>query len=60
MSLFGSILGIVAIVSAIWVIYDVLTKNKKVKKNEKIIWIVSSIFFSLITAIVYYFMYKHK
>ena len=54
------ILGILALVSAIWVIYDVFTKNKKVKKELKLVWTICAILFSIVTAIVYFFMYKYK
>lgn len=57
-SMIDSIFGIVAVVCAVWVIYDVFTKNKKLKQNMKIVWTVLAILFNIITAIVYYFMYK--
>jgi len=56
MAMWGGILGIVAILCAIWVIYDVLMNNKKLRQTEKLIWIVCAVFFSIITAIVYYFI----
>lgn len=58
--MFQMILGILALVSAIWVIYDVFTKNKKVKKELKLVWAICAILFSIVTAIVYFFMYKYK
>jgi len=57
---FQSILGIVALICAIWVIYDVLVNNKKLDQTKKIIWIVCALLFSIITAIVYYFIGKKK
>lgn len=54
------ILGILGLVAAIWVIYDVFAKNKKLTTGLKIVWTVCAIFFSIITAIVYYFVYKFK
>lgn len=52
---FGYIIGIAA---AIWVIYDVVVKQKGMKGLHKILWIVLAIVFSLITAIVYFFVVK--
>ena len=56
MSSTGTILGIVALVCAIWVIYDVLVKNKGLSSTDKLIWIICAVFFNIITAIVYYFI----
>jgi len=58
MALLETILGLLGIVAAVWVIYDVFTNNKKLKTRTKVLWTVLAIFFSIITAIVYYFMYK--
>ncbi|MFT4343879.1 MAG: PLDc N-terminal domain-containing protein [Candidatus Woesearchaeota archaeon] len=55
---FGQIVGLVALVCAIWVIYDVLAVNKKLDNTKKIIWVIAAIFFSIITAIVYYLLEK--
>ncbi|MFC1768843.1 PLDc N-terminal domain-containing protein [Nanoarchaeota archaeon] len=55
---FGSIVGIIALACAIWVIYDVIAKNKKLSTGIKVLWIVLALFFSIITAIVYYFVEK--
>jgi hypothetical protein len=44
----------------IWVIYDVFTKNKKLDDGLKVLWTVLAIVFSVITAIVYYFVYVSK
>ena len=61
MAIFGSgIIGIIALICAIWVIYDVLVKNKGLSQVAKIIWIVCAILFSIITAIVYYFIGRKK
>jgi len=37
----------------LWMFVDLLTKQKKMKQNDKIIWVVLFLVFSLITAIVY-------
>jgi hypothetical protein len=58
MAIFGSILGVLALVCAIWVIYDVFAKNKRLSDGMKILWTVLAIVFSIATAIIYYFVYK--
>jgi len=51
---FGWIFGIVALIAAIWVIYDVLVNNKRLSDGMKVLWVICAILFSIITAIVYY------
>ncbi len=58
MALLGSLVGIIALVCAVWVVYDVLTNNKKLSDTSKLIWIICAVIFSIITAIVYYFVEK--
>ena len=53
-----SIIGIVALICAIWVIYDVWANQKSMSSGSKILWTIFAIFFSIITAIVYYFRKK--
>lgn len=55
---FGSVIGVVGIVCAVWVIYDVFAKNKGLSMGRKVLWTVLAIVFSIVTAIVYYLMYK--
>ncbi len=57
--MYGALIGIVALICAVWVIYDVSTNNKKLNDTEKIVWIICAILFSIITAIVYWFV-KNK
>ena len=52
------IIGLVALVCAIWVIFDVWTKQKKMSTGTKLIWTIFAIIFSILTAIVYYFKKK--
>jgi prolipoprotein diacylglyceryltransferase len=54
----NTILYVVGILCAIWVIYDVLADNKKLSDGIKVLWIILAILFSIITAIIYYFVYK--
>ncbi|NCP71820.1 hypothetical protein GW835_00290 [archaeon] len=55
-----TIIGIIGLISAIWVIYDVLTNNKKLSTVKKVIWIICAILFSILTAIIYFLVYKMK
>lgn len=54
----GSVLYLVGIVCAVWVIYDVWAVQKKLTQGMRILWTVLAVFFSIITAIVYYFVVK--
>ena len=56
---FNTILGIVAVLAAIYVIYDVIINNKKLSDGMKVLWIILALFFSIITAIVYYFIGRY-
>lgn len=51
--MFGTLLWLVALLCAIWVIYDVWTR-KRASMGQKILWTVLAVFFSILTAIVYY------
>ena len=55
-----TLLYVVGLAALIWVIYDIFTNNKKLSTTSKIIWIVCAVLFSVITAIVYYFVFKNK
>jgi hypothetical protein len=57
---FGGLIGLIALICVVWVIYDVLAKNKKLSDGMKIVWIVAAIVFNIITAIVYYLVVKKK
>ena len=59
MNLFGGY-GIIAVILAVLVIYDVFAKQKKMKENKKVIWTVCAILFEPVAAIVYYFVVKVK
>ena len=56
----GTLLWIVGVICAVWVIYDVVVNQKKMKDLHKLLWILFAIIFSIITAIVYYFVVKSK
>ena len=53
---YGTIMGIVAVLAAIWVICDVLVNNKRLSSGMKVLWIVLALFFSILTAAAYYFI----
>lgn len=56
MALVGNVFGLIALVCAIWVIYDVWAKNKSATTGIKVVWTIAALFFSIITAIIYYFV----
>lgn len=51
--------GLIALICAIYVIVDVWTKQPGMGTGEKAVWTVAALFFSIITAIVYYIMRKN-
>jgi len=53
-----TIIGIVALICAIWVIYDVWTKQKRMSGGNKVLWTILALVFSILTAIIYYFVKK--
>ena len=57
---FGSLIGVIALICAVWVIYDVLVNNKRLSDGMKILWIVCAVIFSIITAIVYYLVGRNQ
>ena len=42
MGIGGTLVGIVALICAVWVIYDVWANQKKMSSGYKILWTVSS------------------
>jgi hypothetical protein len=57
---FGTIGGVIGLVAMIWVIYDVFANQKKLSTGMKVLWTVLAVLFSIITAIVYYFVVYKK
>jgi len=53
-----TLLGIVALICAIYVIVEVWSKQPSMGTGEKVLWTVAAIFFSIITAIIYFFAKK--
>ncbi|OVE74653.1 hypothetical protein BVX95_01615 [archaeon D22] len=60
MALLNQLVGIIALACAIWVIYDIFANQKNMKTLHKVLWVIGALFFSIITAIIYYFVYKNK
>ena len=58
MELIGTLLWLLALVAFIWVVFEVWTKQKGMTTGIKVLWTVLAFFFNIITAIVYFFMYK--
>jgi len=56
----GLILMILQLAALVWVIYDVLTKQKKMPDLEKVLWIVVAFLFNILGAIVYYIVVKRE
>jgi predicted outer membrane lipoprotein len=56
----GSLLYIIGLACAIWVIYDVWAVNKRLSDTDKVIWTILAVFFSIITAIIYYLIKKRR
>jgi len=50
---YGILFGLIALIAAIWVIYDVLVNNKRLSDGMKILWVVFAVLFSILTAIIY-------
>ena len=50
----GSVIWVIAVICAIWVIYDVIVNNKRLSDGMKVFWIILAVLFSIITAIIYF------
>jgi len=50
--------GIIALICAIYVIVEVWTKQPGMGGGEKVLWTIAALLFSILTAIVYYFVKK--
>jgi len=58
MALLSTVLWLLGIVCAVWVIYDVFANNRKLSVGLKVVWTIAALLFSIITAIIYYIVYK--
>lgn len=52
--------GLISFIAFLWVTYEVWTKNYRLETSGKVIWTIAAFFFSIITAIVYYFKEKRN
>lgn len=52
--------GLVHFAAVVWVLYEVWGVNKSMRDGRKILWSIGALFFSIITAILYYFVEKKK
>lgn len=60
MSLVTNIWGLLTLVSVVWVIYDVLMKNRSLSDIMKIVWIVVALIFGILGAAAYYLFGRKK
>lgn len=51
-----AIWGLLVLLSVIWVIYDVVTQNKRLSGAMKVVWILVALVFGILGAAVYYFV----
>lgn len=58
MALGTTVLSVVGLIAAIWVIYDTWAVNRKDSTGMKVVWTILAILFSIITAIIYYLVRK--
>jgi len=54
------LIGIIGLVCAVWVIYEVWSQNTRLSVDYKILWTVGAILLSILTAIAYYFVEKRR
>ena len=54
------LLGILSLIAFIWVVYEVWGKGYGLSTGAKVLWSLAAFFFSVITAIVFYFVVKRK
>ena len=60
MSLAANIWGLLTLLSVVWVVYDVLMKNRSLSDIMKIVWIVVALIFGILGAAVYYLFGRKK
>ena len=53
-----SLIYLIGIVAAIWVIYDVITHQPGMDPLKKFLWILAAIIFNILTSIIYYLTVK--
>ena len=55
-----SLLSLLSLAALVWVLYEVWGVNKGLSTGSKVIWTIGALFFSVLAAILYYFMEKRK
>ena len=63
MAIFGGFMLLwwsVGLLAVVWVIYDVLTKQKAMPDIEKLIWVLVAFFLGWIGAVIYYLIVKRE
>ncbi len=60
MSGYQVLVGLISLAAFIWVAYEVWGVNKRISNGAKVIWTIAALFFSIITAVVYYLVEKRK
>jgi prolipoprotein diacylglyceryltransferase len=56
----GTLLYLIGIACAVWVLYDVWAVNRTLTDTGKIVWSILAIIFNILTAIIYYMMVKKR
>lgn len=52
--------GIIHFAAMVWVLYEVWSVNKGMSEGKKIMWSIAALLFSVVTAILYYFIEKRE
>ena len=52
--------GLISLAAFVWVAYQVWANNYRLGTGGKVLWTIAAFFFSIITAIVYYFVEYRK
>ncbi len=60
MQIMQTLITIIAIISALWVLFDVWAENRTLTDTGKLVWSVLAILFNILTAIFYYVMVKKR
>jgi hypothetical protein len=60
MSTYSTLTGIICFIAFAWVAYEVWAVNKGMKTVYKLLWTLAALFFSIITAIIYYLVEKRN
>ncbi len=55
-----ALLPLISLAAAVWVIYQVWEKNKRLTTTHKILWTIAAILFNILTAVVYFLLEKSR